>query len=46
MKGLVIEEINSIIDRPVIVKDGELMHNSFIVPSNLDKMYLKLETLN
>lgn len=46
MKGLEIKEINSIIDRPTIVKDGALMENTFIVPKSVNRMYLKLETHN
>ena len=43
MHGLMIKEVNSLIHKPIIMKDGALLHNSFVVPHNMDKVYLKIE---
>jgi hypothetical protein len=42
-----IRETDSLISRPIIYADGQLKHEEgIIVPSNMDRMYLKLETTN
>ena len=43
MSGLIIEENNSLLSRPLIYKDGVLKENNIIISSNMDKMYLKFE---
>ncbi len=44
MSDLVIVEANSIFKRPLLFKNGEMKENNLVVESNIDKMYLKLES--
>lgn len=46
MRDLIIQENNKLFSRPLMYKDGKLIENDIIVPSNMDRMYLKLETKN
>lgn len=46
MSGLVIQEVNSLIEKPIIFKNGELLENDIKVPAKMDKMYLRFETLD
>ena len=46
MNGLVIQENNNLIDRPIMFSNGELKEKDVVVPDNMDRMYLKFETVN
>ena len=43
MSGLVLREANSLFERPLLLKNGEVHEDNLVVPTNMDKMYLKLE---
>eukprot|EP00347_Sterkiella_histriomuscorum_P014848 403359294 len=43
MNGLEIKEINSLMSKPLIFSQGSLQHNSFVIPNNMDKIYLRID---
>lgn len=46
MTDLVIQENNSLFSRPLMYKDGIVLEQNVIVPDNMDRMYLKVESQN
>ena len=46
MVNLVIQENNKLFSRPLMYSNGTLLEQNVVVPGNMDRMYLKLETVN
>jgi len=44
MFGLTITEANSLLDRPILFSDGEFKEVLKVIPSNMDRLYLKFES--
>ena len=46
MNGLVIQENNSFLDRPIMYQNGELLEKEVVIREGMDQAYLKFETVN
>ena len=46
MINLVIQENNKLFSRPLMYSNGTLLEQNVVVPGNMDRLYLKLETVN
>lgn len=46
MNALLIQENNSLLNRPLLFQDGKVKEQDIVVPENMDQMYLKFETIN
>jgi hypothetical protein len=42
MYGLLITDANSILERPIIYKEGELKEDHKVIPTNMNHIYMKI----
>ena len=43
MYSIQIKESNSILDMPIMYADGQYLESTKMIPSSMDKMYIKVE---